>query len=400
MNHFRRRTNAFSRRGSITPHLLALISFVVAGWHAQASAVPLFARRYAVDCTGCHAAPPRLHQNGENFLARGYRFGPDQLMPAHRTVPAAVWSTYEFEHRQSADFSEAFLSRVEVISGGPIGRSRASYFIEWRPVSKQVAGRNRVLDRSGRFEDLFVNVPLTSGTNLLTVTAGQFRALNQVDVSRRLSLSEPLALSAGVPASKAATKPRLTALRGFSPAGRQPGIRLAYQRPGLQQVADGWTAAITLPLTGEFTIPLKDAASFEFEAVPKGAFLESYYRSGLNSVGAHAFLGDRRHVANLVVVSDLIPKFQMFGAVGVDRSRDVDRMRYSFGGELVFNQHAIVGARLDHRTKLNTEPALLVFFNGHLPFGPPHFRQALRVQFEQRWQANADGNTLALSHIF
>jgi hypothetical protein len=85
----------------------------------------------------------------------------------------------------------------------------------------------------------------------------------QVDVSLRLSLSEPLVFSSSVPGRRAA-EARLTGLRAFSASGRQPAVRVDYQASRAQSLADGWFAAATLPLTGELTIPFTDAASFKF----------------------------------------------------------------------------------------------------------------------------------------
>ena len=38
-----------------------------------ADAIPSFARKYALDCTACHTAPPRLNTFGERFLENGYQ---------------------------------------------------------------------------------------------------------------------------------------------------------------------------------------------------------------------------------------------------------------------------------------------------------------------------------------
>lgn len=362
-----------------------------------AQAIPQFARKYGLDCSYCHSGPPRLNQRGEDFLARGYRFGAEMMMPAHRTLPVAFWNTVDLEHRASADLTKGFPSRVELISAGTIGRTPLSYFVEWRALSQQIGSGNRLLNRSGRFEDALVNVPFTRG---LTLTVGQFRALGQVDVSRRLSISEPLAFSSGVAARDRAATSRLTSLRGFSPAGRQPGLRLTYQTTGDAHAADGWYSAVTLPLVGELTIPLTDAASFEFEARPKGVFAETFYRRGLSSLGGHAFLGDRRRLGHLVAMRQFGESLAVLGVVGFDRLADATRTRYSVGTEYTFTERLVAGLRVDHRTGQGRDPALLVFLNGHLPFGPPAFRQSLRLQLEQRFQATSNATLLGFSHIF
>jgi len=377
---------------------VGILLAVAGGWSLEAT--PQFARQYAVDCSYCHVAPPRLNQRGEDFLARGYRFDPVQPMPSHQTVPVAVWNTFDLEYRRTPGFTKGFPSRVELISGGPIRSTRASYFIELRALSQQIGAGNRLLNRSGRFEDAFVTVPL-GPVKALTATIGQFRALSQVDVSRRLSLSEPLAFSASIAGTRPpSSNARLTGLRAFSPSGRQPGIRVTYQRAGTAHAADGWYSALTLPLTGELTIPFTDAASFEFEARPKGVFGESYYRSGLTAFGGHVFVGNDRSLANLVVNSDVTDRWAVLAALGFDRLRGTTEGRYSVGAEYVFTRSLISGARVDHRTGQNRRPAVLLYVNGHLPFGPDAFRQAVRLQFEQTLQRNNVRSALALSHIF
>ena len=201
----------------------ALLAWLFAFIPALSEATSQFARTFRVDCSHCHSAPPRLNESGLRFLAAGYRMDvADQRSP---TIPIAIWNTVDLEWRRSADLIKGFPGRVELISAGPIGR-RASYFAEWRALSQSIGGNRRLLNRSGRFEDLFLRAPVTPG-GALSVTAGQFRTLTQVDVSLRLSLSEPLVFSSNVPGRRAAGA-RLTSLRAFSASGRQPALRLEY----------------------------------------------------------------------------------------------------------------------------------------------------------------------------
>ncbi len=372
---------------------LLLVSHLFSG---TSEATPQFARTYRVDCSYCHSAPPRLSERGLRFLAAGYRLEGDERSP---TLPLAVWNTADLEWRHSTDLTKGFPSRVELISAGPIGRTRSVYFAEWRALSQSIGGNGRLLNRSGRFEDLFVRVPVTSGT-ALSVTAGQFRTLMQVDVSQRLSLSEPLVFSSSV-AGRRSADARLTGLRAFSASGRQPGVRLEYQVTSPQSPADGWFAAVTLPLTGELTIPLTEAASFEFEGRPKGMFLEGFRRSGLTSVGVHAFIGDeRRRVVSGVVTHDLGGRIAVLAGIGAFRAAGVTDTRFSLGGETTLSSRVVAGVRVDHRTGQGRDPAVLLYGNGHLPFGPAGFRQALRLQFEHRVQSANHVTGLAISHIF
>lgn len=373
---------------------LVSIAFVLIP--AAVEGTPQFARKYRVDCSSCHSAPPRLNERGLRFLASGYRF--DTLEPSS-TIPIAVWNTADLEWRHSADLVKGFPSRVELISAGPLGNGGITYFAEWRALSQSVGANGHLVNRSGRFEDLFVRAPLTPG-KALAVSGGQFRTLTQVDVSLRLSLSEPLVLSSSVP-GKPASDARLTALRAFSASGRQPAVRAEYQLTrSSSAAADGWFVAATLPLTGELTIPFTDAASFEFEARPKGVFLESYHRAGLTTVGGHAFLGNDRRLFTGVVTHDIAQRLALFGGVGAFHAVGVTDTRFSLGGEASLWTHIVGGVRLDHRTGQGRDPAVLVYGNLHVPFGPAAFRQALRFQVEHRIQPDNHTTAFALSHVF
>lgn len=359
-------------------------------------ATPEFARRYQVDCTACHSSPPRLNEGGLRFLAAGYRL---EGRESFRTIPVALWHTADLEWRHSGDLVKGFPGRVELIASGPIGKSRAAYFAEWRAVSLSLDGSGRRQNRSGRFEDLLVRVPFGSDARA-ALTVGQFRTLSQVDVSLRLSLSEPLVFSSGLPGARS-TDTRLTGLRAFSASGRQPAVRAEYQLAKGRSPADGWFAAATLPLTGELTIPLSDGASFEFEARPKGVFLEAYRRSGLSSLGAHAFVGDeRRRLLTAVVTHQLADRFAVLAGIGTFRVLGTRDTRFSVGGEATISPRIVGGIRIDHRTGQGRDPAVLLYGNGHLPFGPRSFRQALRLQIEHRIQPANHTTAFALSHVF
>lgn len=359
------------------------------------AATPQFARAFRVDCTYCHASPPRLNARGLAFQAAGYRL--DGLTPS-ATLPLAIWNTVDFEARHSADLTKAYPGRVELIAAGRVGRSRAVYFAEWRALSQSVGAGGRLLNRSGRFEDLFVRAPVTpAGT--WWVSVGQFRALTQVDVSLRLSLSEPLAFSSSVAGPRASTS-RLTSLRAFSASGRQPAVRAEYQSSSTS-TADGWYVAATLPLVGELTLPFTDAASLEFEARPKGIFVEAYRRAGLGSIGGHTFIGrDGQRLATAMVTHDVGDRVVLVAGLGAFHAAGLTDARVSLGGEINAAHGLVGGLRVDHRTGQGRDPAVLLYANVHLPFGPDWFRQAFRLQVEHRVQPNNHATALAVSHVF
>ena len=362
----------------------------------RVEATPQFARAYRVDCSHCHSSPPRLNEQGLAFLAQGYRL---EAVESASTIPLALWNTYDLERRHSAELTKGFPSRVELISAGPLWSRGGAYFVEWRALSQSIGGGGRLLNRSGRFEDLFVRAPISRG-RAAVVTVGQFRTLTQVDVSQRLSLSEPLVFSSGV-AGRRASDARLTGLRGFAASGRQPAARLEYQASRGPSAADGWFVAATLPLTGELTIPFTDAASFELESRPKGVFLETFRRSGLTSVGGHAFLGDnRRRVVTAVATHGIADRVALLAGIGAFQAAGATDMRLTAGAEANVTSQVVGGVRVDYRSGQPRNPAVLLYGNGHLPFGPAAFRQALRLQVEQRIQPANHATAIALSHMF
>jgi len=270
---------------------VALVCLVLA-MATRAEAIPYFARKFDTGCQTCHSVVPKLNQTGMDFRARGYRL---PGFAQKGTVPIAAWVAARYENRTDAGVDKVFVDKVEMISGGQIG-SRASYFAEWRTVSLGLQNNGELDDRSGRFEDLFVNFDLGPQT---TLTAGQFRHFQQFDASLRLSESTPVALDASVSGERQpGDSSRQAGLRGFSPAGRSPSIMVTHRIPSARAGAhfsDGWYLHGSVPFPGELSIPLTDeareTASFELDGRVKGLVTEAYLRRGLSSVGGHAFLG-------------------------------------------------------------------------------------------------------------
>lgn len=198
-----------------------------------AQAVPYFARKYSVDCSRCHMLPPMLNEFGQRFVANGYKL--PELDAKKVSIPLAVWASQRFEIDEERGQAKGFPNRVELISSDAV-TPWLSYFVEWRTLSYQTTANQRLFGRHGRFEDAFLQVWLPKRT---AVTFGQFRMLNQWDVSRRLTLSEPIAFSASIGGHSSANR-RLQSLRAFSLAGRAPAVRTTFQTFGGGSEADGW----------------------------------------------------------------------------------------------------------------------------------------------------------------
>lgn len=356
--------------------------------------IPYFARKYRVACSQCHVAPPKLNRFGEAFVAAGYR-SPD-LRPGS-TWPFALWLSARSESRPAGateDDVRAYLNRVEVISGGRVAAPWLSYFVEWRPLSQEGSSDGGLRDRSGRFEDLYLTASHGEGE----LTLGQFRQLAQVDVSRRLGLSEPLVLSSSLPGSSGGSA-RETGLRAFSPAGRSPSVRVGWHR-ALRRAR--WTTLISLPFPGEFSIPLtreaRREASHEIEWNPKGIFLETFVRSGLTSYGAHAFLDSGRHLVGAVTTGSR-GGLHWTGVAGWSRSGGVTRGRWSLEGEFFpssLRGFLGAGARIEDQGGDSGDVAAIPYLNAHFPGA----RYTVRLTLEQRVQNRRNATFLELGTVF
>jgi len=359
----------------------------------EAGAIPYFARKYDVRCSQCHSLPPVLNEFGQRFVVSGYKL--PELPPVATTIPVAVWFSHRAELDTTGDRAKAFPNRVELISSDSL-LPWLSYFAEWRTVSYQTTSAHRLLGRHGRFEDLFL---LFSFPRNLSLTVGQFRMLNQVDVSRRLSLSEPLAFSAGVPGSPALDV-RLGSLRGFSFSGRAPALRATLQTFAGGSPAEGWFHDFVLPFSGELSLPLGDEAgrnaSFALEGRPKGLVYETYYRRGLSSLGGALFIGDERWAGNLTSVLQA-GRHSLMASAGTARFRqDRHDFRLSIGDTWIPSRSFAAGIRLDHQTGVRRRPAVLPHFN--LSF--PGSKFTFLFTFEQRIQSKNHASFFELGAVF
>lgn len=377
---------------------IAAVSFCL-GLAESVEATPQFARSTGRSCISCHVAPPKLNQWGEAFRARGYRLPNDNKRTP--TVPFAVWLTGRYEDRSPGDLQDFYVPKVEFISGGRLGDLPLSYFIEWRVVSLDLRSNGTLRDRGGRFEDAFINWEINDRN---TLTVGQFRSLNQYDVSLRLSVSEPVVFSASLPGAPSSNS-RIQGLRGFAPSGRSPGVTYTLRSIEGPLPSDGLFHFVNVPFVGELSLPLSEEArreaSFELEGPAKGVFLETFYRRNLNSVGAHAFIGDDRFL--LTGVGRFNYKDLYFtAAAGIDDAAGRRaRGRYSFEAEYLLSQFDAIrpgiGFRVEQITHAGRDPACIPYF---ILSGPHTDNYNLLLQVEGRFQGNSTGVFVDLSTFF
>ncbi len=376
---------------------------VVFGWSiiaGEAQAIPFYARSRGLSCIDCHSVAPKLNARGEEFLARGYRRSASGQPETAGEFPISAWITGRHENRSAGSLEKTYVPKVELLSGGPIGALTSSYFVEWRVVSLDVRNNGTLRDRGGRFEDALVNWDFGAGHAL---RIGQFRALNQYDVSLRLSVSEPTVFSTALP-GEASRDARITGLRAFAPSGRSPGIAYAYQSIKGPAASDGLFHIVNVPFVGELSLPLSDEArreaSFELEGPAKGVFLETFYRRKLSSIGAHAFVGnDRRLLMGVgrVQSGDL----HATAALGLDEVKGrSSRTRYSLELEYLSTRSERfrpgAGFRLEQITQARRDPAYIPY----LVFAGPNTNYTLLLQVEARFQGSARTVFVDLSTLF
>jgi hypothetical protein len=144
---------------------VTLVIFLSCAVPIRASAVPVFAHRFALTCQACHTTVPHLNRFGEAFARNGFR-----LPVARRPViPVAVKVNLAYtSDADSTGLPKAIVDEVEVLTGGTIG-TRINYFAEQYAVDG---------GRPGRTRDAWMQYNASSD---LHVRAGQFTLPLPVD---------------------------------------------------------------------------------------------------------------------------------------------------------------------------------------------------------------------------
>ncbi len=383
------------------PRTLALLACLALA-AAPAAATPQFARRFELGCTACHTLPPQLNAEGVAFAANGYHL-PPSLGGASREAGVthglpATWITARYEDLGPGRANELYLPKVEIVSGGALAHG-LSYFAEWRPVSFSLRADGSQQDRSGRFEDLYLQWDLGERHSL---KVGQFRTLNQVDVSLRLSPSEPQLFANSLPTERY-SNPRLDALARFSPSGRSPSVGYGFQSLRGNRPSDGLFHHLTLPFTGELSIPLgREAsanASFEL-AAPKGLFAETYYRRGVSTVGVHVCHHDNSFLATALGSHEWRGMRVTAGYGLDDRDGAPSRQRGSLEAEYLFAQSGKLRAVAGLRVEEVSGDGRRARYVPYLALATPNTRHTFVLQIELVDQEGNDTLVVDLSALF
>jgi hypothetical protein len=182
-------------RGRIFSSLLLLVIGVAIALPQEASAIPVFARKYGFNCTMCHSNFPRLNDFGQRYRSNGYRLmdreSQDQTVlespapVAFRT--SAGYSDLKYnEAAGQADVSDFVMNGLDLLSAGLLARN-ISYFMVYTP---QIAAARGVTGQDGSLEMASIVFSDLGCSSWLNVRVGRFEpAYVPFSVKRQLSVS-------------------------------------------------------------------------------------------------------------------------------------------------------------------------------------------------------------------
>lgn len=123
----------------------------------DASAIPVFARKYGFNCTMCHSSVPRLNDFGQRYRDNGYRLmdrESEEQTVLQSPAPVALRTNVGYTgHRYNAeagleDVSDFAVNGLDLMSAGLLGRD-IGYFVVYTP---QIASGRGVAGQEGSVE--------------------------------------------------------------------------------------------------------------------------------------------------------------------------------------------------------------------------------------------------------
>ena len=175
--------------------LMLLVVGVVIAFPQEASAVPVFARKYGFSCTMCHSNMPRLNDFGQRYRANGYRLmdreNEDQTVlespapVAFRTSAGynALMYNDEVDLDNGSDFA---VNGLDLLSAGLLG-SKIGFLMVYTP---QIAEERGVAGQEGSLEMASVIFSNLGCSPWLNLRVGRFEpAYVPFSVKREISVS-------------------------------------------------------------------------------------------------------------------------------------------------------------------------------------------------------------------
>jgi len=159
-----------------------------------AGAMPVFTRKYGLNCSNCHSGFPRLNDWGQRFRANGYRLPGrenEEKTVLETPPPVALRTTFgytidRFENDAVGTNVSGFrMHGLDILSAGVLA-PHVSYLLVYPP---QVAGSRGVEEQTGTIEMASV-VFSGLGSPWLNLRAGRFEpAYAAFSVKRHLSVT-------------------------------------------------------------------------------------------------------------------------------------------------------------------------------------------------------------------
>ncbi len=127
------------KRSTHTTSILFLIFIAGLIWATTANAVPSFARKYDMNCSGCHTAFPQLNSVGRRFKEAGYRFTSDNekglnqevsdFLQLEKHVPVSgILVSRPYDKKDSGDTKVRAIHEVEIMVVGNIAKNWSGFF--------------------------------------------------------------------------------------------------------------------------------------------------------------------------------------------------------------------------------------------------------------------------------
>ena len=125
--------------------------------HAKGRSIPAWARKYNMNCSGCHyPVPPRLNATGVRFRWAGYRMPEEigeeakvQQVSNYVAVRGAFEYVYEKEKGEPAEENNFALEDVSLFYGGAFGKNLGG-FLELAKEEDEVEGGAQILGVWGK----------------------------------------------------------------------------------------------------------------------------------------------------------------------------------------------------------------------------------------------------------
>lgn len=141
-------------------------------------AIPVFARKYSVDCATCHSSFPRLNDYGWQFRQNGYQL-PDHKINEKTILesppPFAMRASVMYNHDKfknspgSTDVNQIQLNSLDLLSAGLLAKN-LGFFVVFPP---ELDGSRNVVAQPGSLE--MASIAWTNpSTSLLNVRIGRF----------------------------------------------------------------------------------------------------------------------------------------------------------------------------------------------------------------------------------